>query len=103
MAVHVLGNEIAACRNGVSRAHLLDRHDRGAVLLELYTRDGVGTMVYADPYDATRAATIEDIGGILGLSLANAVFVDEMMMDNTEYLERKVDALTEEIRRRKGA
>ena len=39
------------------------------------------------------------IGGILGLSLANAVFVDEMMMDNTETLERKVDALTEELRR----
>jgi voltage-gated sodium channel len=39
------------------------------------------------------------IGGILGLSLANAVFVDEMMMDNTEILERKVDTLTEEVRR----
>lgn len=39
------------------------------------------------------------IGGILGLSLANAVFVDEMMMDNTEALERKVDTLTEEVRR----
>ena len=38
------------------------------------------------------------IGGILGLSLANAVFVDEMMMDNTEELERKIDALTEEVR-----
>ena len=38
------------------------------------------------------------IGGILGLSLANAVFVDEMMMDNTETLERKIDAMTEEIR-----
>ena len=38
------------------------------------------------------------IGGILGLSLANAVFVDEMMMDNTENLERKVDELTGEIR-----
>lgn len=39
------------------------------------------------------------VGGILGLSLANAVFVDEMMMDNNEVLERKVDALTEELRR----
>jgi len=38
------------------------------------------------------------IGGILGLSLANAVFVDEMMADNTEDLERKVDALAAEIR-----
>jgi voltage-gated sodium channel len=38
------------------------------------------------------------VGGILGLSLANAVFVDEMIMDNTDDLELKVDALTEEIR-----
>ena len=38
------------------------------------------------------------IGGILGLSLANAVFVDEMMMDNTHALERKVDDLTAELR-----
>jgi len=38
------------------------------------------------------------IGGILGLSLANAVFVDEMMMDNTEELDRKVDLLTDEVR-----
>ncbi len=66
-AVRLLGNAIAACRNGVSRAHLLDRRIRGAVLLEMYTRDGVGTMVYADPYDATRTATIEDVGGILEL------------------------------------
>jgi voltage-gated sodium channel len=39
------------------------------------------------------------IGRILGLSLANAIFVDEMMMDNTHTVERKVDALTEEVRR----
>ena len=39
------------------------------------------------------------VGGILGLSLANAVFVDQMMMDNTETLEAKVDALSEEIKR----
>jgi len=38
------------------------------------------------------------VGGILGLSLANAVFVDEMMMDNTDELEKKLDALTEEVK-----
>jgi voltage-gated sodium channel len=37
------------------------------------------------------------IGGILGLSLANAVFVDEMTMDNTRDLEQKVDRLADEI------
>lgn len=38
------------------------------------------------------------VGGILGLSLANAVFVDQMMMDNTDALEARVAALAEEIR-----
>lgn len=37
-------------------------------------------------------------GGILGLSLANAIFVDEMTVDNNDNLERKVEALTDEIR-----
>jgi voltage-gated sodium channel len=38
------------------------------------------------------------IGGILGLSLGNAVFVDQMMTDNTVDLEHKVDELSDEIR-----
>ena len=38
------------------------------------------------------------IGGVLGLSLANAVFIDEMTLDNTRFLEEKVDTLTEEVR-----
>lgn len=38
------------------------------------------------------------LGGIFGMSLANAVFIDEMMMDNNDELEKKVDNLTEEIR-----
>ncbi|MEO0725143.1 MAG: ion transporter [Bacteroidota bacterium] len=38
------------------------------------------------------------LGGIFGMSLANAVFVDEMTMDNNEALEAKIDTLQEEIR-----
>lgn len=37
------------------------------------------------------------IGGIFGMSLANAVFVDEMTMDNNQTLENKIDRLQEEI------
>jgi voltage-gated sodium channel len=36
--------------------------------------------------------------GIIGLSLANAIFIDEMTVDNTQALENKVDALQAEIR-----
>ncbi len=37
------------------------------------------------------------VGGIFGMSLANAVFVDEMTMDNTDALEAKIDKLQDEI------
>jgi voltage-gated sodium channel len=43
-------------------------------------------------------AVVVVIGGIFGIGLANAVFVDEMTMDNNQELERKVDELTREIR-----
>jgi len=41
-------------------------------------------------------------GGILGFSLANAVFVDEMMMDNNDHLEGLVEDLREELREARG-
>ena len=43
------------------------------------------------------------LGGIFGIGLANAVFVDEMTMDNTRTLEHKVDLLTQEIRALRAA
>ena len=58
---------IRACRNGVRRTHLLERGLDGALLLELFTRDGVGTMVSADAIEMNRRATVEDVGGILEL------------------------------------
>ena len=62
-----LRQSIRACRDGVSRVHVIDRGIEGALLLELFSRDGVGTMVNADTYDSIRRATIDDIGGILEL------------------------------------
>ncbi|MCB0622163.1 MAG: ion transporter, partial [Saprospiraceae bacterium] len=38
------------------------------------------------------------VGGIFGMSLANAIFVDEMTMDNTRALEDKIDTLQAELR-----
>src|SRR5512144_612822 len=58
---------IRACDNGVRRAHLISRHVDGALLLELFTRDGVGTMVASAPLANLRSATIDDVGGILGI------------------------------------
>ena len=65
--VNRLRQSIHACRNGVSRVHVIDRRIDGALLLELFSRDGVGTMINADTYDSIRRATIDDIGGIIEL------------------------------------
>ena len=62
-----LDNAAHACRGGVRRVHLVSRNIDGSLLLELYTRDGVGTLVTADYYEGLRTATIDDIGGILEL------------------------------------
>ena len=66
-AFHHLQSSIHACLNGVQRVHLLDRRQDGVLLLELFTRDGVGTMVSGEPYEILRRASIDDVGGILDL------------------------------------
>ncbi len=58
---------IQACTQGVKRAHLISRHRDGALLSELFTRDGVGTMVTPAPLETLRPASIDDVGGIIGL------------------------------------
>ena len=62
-----LNNAAHACRGGVRRVHLVSRKIDGALLSELYTRDGTGTLVTADNYEGLRTATIDDIGGIMEL------------------------------------
>lgn len=52
---------------GVQRVHLLDGSIDGALVQELFSRDGIGTMVSRASYDEMRQATISDIGGILEL------------------------------------
>lgn len=76
LAQETLGNTnterqlTAACHaasNGVARAHLISFREDGALLKELFTRDGCGTLVTRELYENVRGAYIEDVGGILEL------------------------------------
>ncbi len=58
---------IAALQHKVGRVHLLDATLDGALLMELYTRDGMGCMIAADAFETIRAAGVDDISGILDL------------------------------------
>jgi amino-acid N-acetyltransferase len=56
-----------ACTQGVPRCHIISYHDDCALLEELFTHDGSGTLVANSDYEQSRRATIEDVGGILEL------------------------------------
>jgi amino-acid N-acetyltransferase len=58
---------IRACEAGVARTHLISRHTDGALLQELFSDEGIGTMVVESTLNTLRAASIEDVGGILQL------------------------------------
>jgi len=60
-----LNNATQACERGVTRSHLINHLIDGSLLIELYSRDGCGTLVSAEQYEGLRTATIDDVGGIL--------------------------------------
>jgi len=64
---NLLRHAISAIQSQVKRVHLIDQAVDGGLLLELFTRDGCGTMVTNLFYEGIRPGTIDDIGGILSL------------------------------------
>lgn len=64
---HLLAFTAEACRRGVSRCHLISESEDGALLVELFTRDGTGTQVVLQSYESLRDATVDDVAAILAL------------------------------------
>ena len=62
-----LAHAVEAVRAGVQRAHVISRKLAGALLIELFTHEGSGTMITADKMVKLRPAVIDDAGGILKL------------------------------------
>jgi amino-acid N-acetyltransferase len=89
----VLQNAAAACRAGVNRVHILDRHKDGILLSELFTRDGAGTLVTAEPYELTRIARIDDVAGIIEL-ITPMEREGVLVRRSRERLEQEIDRFT---------
>ena len=58
---------VTACKAGVERSHIIPFAVDGALLLEIYVHDGIGTMVVDEKLEELREATADDVGGILQL------------------------------------
>jgi amino-acid N-acetyltransferase len=86
-----------ACSGGVARVHLLPFAHDGALLEELFTRDGLGLMVSLEGYDQIRPAQIEDVNGILELiqPLEETGF---LIRRSRERLENELDYFLVDIR-----
>lgn len=90
---HCLQSALQACRHDVPRVHILNRHTDGALLLELFTRDGCGTLVTAESFEGTRKAQLSDIGGIL--ELISPLEEDDILVKRSrEKLEMEIEYFT---------
>lgn len=69
------------CRRGIPRVHLLDGQHRGVLLDEIFSEEGVGTMVHTDSYRAIRELQEDDIPELL--SLIARSMVDEKLVHRT--------------------
>ena len=81
---------IKACAHGVKRVHLISRHVDGALLIELFTHHGIGTMVVPEFPERIRTATPEDIPGILQI-LEPLEQQGILVKRDREVLEREID------------
>jgi amino-acid N-acetyltransferase len=66
-SAYYLQHCVKACEGGVERSHMLPFNVDGAILQEVFTHDGIGTMVVDEKLESLREASADDVGGILAL------------------------------------
>ncbi|MFA5677306.1 MAG: amino-acid N-acetyltransferase [Pseudomonas sp.] len=67
LSASLLSAACKACNQGLRRAHIISYAADGAMLTELFTRDGGGTLVTQEPFETIRNAGVEDVAGLLDL------------------------------------
>ncbi|QTF09605.1 amino-acid N-acetyltransferase [Brenneria izadpanahii] len=95
--VRFLRGAVKACRSGVRRSHLISYQVDGALLQELFSRDGIGTQIVMESAEQVRRATINDIGGILEL-IRPLEQQGILVRRSREQLEMEIDKFTVVVR-----
>lgn len=95
---HALDAALKAYANNVHRSHLISFEQNGALLQELFTREGNGSLISNDNFDELRDATIDDVVGIIelirpleqeGTLVARSRELLETEIDNFKIVERE--------------
>jgi len=88
-----LNSAIKSCQNDVKRTHIINRHIEGALLLELFTRDGCGTLITSESFEDIRPASINDLAGLIEL-IKPLEEQDILVKRSREKLEMEIEHFT---------
>jgi amino-acid N-acetyltransferase len=80
----------AACHRGVPRVHVLNGRQQGVLVDELFSNEGVGTMVHADSYRLIRKLREEDIPELLGM-IGRSVRRTKLVERNYEDIQSRIE------------
>lgn len=84
-----LTQAIRAARGGVPRVHIIDGRVEEGLLAEVFSYQGIGTLVYANEYQAIRPAQKKDVRAIHGL-IQQGVKNDELLQRTRAEIERHI-------------
>jgi len=79
-----------ACQSGIPRVHVLNGRRHGVLVDELFSNEGVGTMVHADSYRMIRSLREEDIPELLGM-IGRSVRRTKLVERTYEDIQSRID------------
>lgn len=79
-----------AARLGVPRVHIIDGREQQGLLAEVFSNEGIGTLIYANEYQSIRKALKKDVRAIHALIQAG-VESDELLKRSRAEIERQID------------
>ena len=79
----------AACLSGIPRVHLINGRTDESLLAEVFSNEGVGTLIYADEFQQIRPAQKKDIRALLRLT-KNSVLSEELMKRTRASIEKNL-------------
>ena len=79
----------AACKAGIPRVHIINGRVDEGLLAEVFSNDGIGTLIYANEYQQIRPAKKKDIRAIQLLTKA-AVEADELVKRTRASIEKSL-------------
>jgi amino-acid N-acetyltransferase len=88
--VSKLEHAIRAARDGVPRVHIIDGRVEEGLLAEVFSNEGIGTLIYANEYQAIRRAQKKDTRAIFALIQAG-MESDELLRRTRAEIERQID------------